>query len=355
MTASPPNSRCSARWISRPHPDDAAQPARARLHVRVPADPRRALQRAQRQRGGRRLRPEHPLRPVLHARDRDLQPRHRVLHDAGPRPRDRARPGPAQARARHAAADGHLPRLVGDGRGGHRHRRGRAAVRRRDPRLRRGRSTRARCPRRSSRCCSARPAWRRSASPSRALVKSADQAMPVAQLTFLPISFISGIWFPLDGAPDWLVKVVALLPALAHRQRVRRLLRARARPAAGSTATTCARSRSGPRSACSSRCAASAGSRSLRRMWFKSAVVYQIYPRSFADSDGDGIGDLRRDRRALGPPRGARRRRALALAGLPLAAGRRGLRHQRLPGHRAGVRDARAVRRAARRASTRAG
>jgi oligo-1,6-glucosidase len=29
------------------------------------------------------------------------------------------------------------------------------------------------------------------------------------------------------------------------------------------------------------------------RPWFHSAVVYQIYPRSFQDSDGDGIGDLR--------------------------------------------------------------
>jgi oligo-1,6-glucosidase len=26
--------------------------------------------------------------------------------------------------------------------------------------------------------------------------------------------------------------------------------------------------------------------------WWRSAVVYQIWPRSFADGDGDGIGDL---------------------------------------------------------------
>ncbi len=31
----------------------------------------------------------------------------------------------------------------------------------------------------------------------------------------------------------------------------------------------------------------------MERKWWKEAVVYQIYPRSFMDSDGDGVGDLK--------------------------------------------------------------
>ena len=35
------------------------------------------------------------------------------------------------------------------------------------------------------------------------------------------------------------------------------------------------------------------------RTWWKEAVVYQIYPRSFSDSNGDGIGDLQGIRQRL--------------------------------------------------------
>ena len=31
----------------------------------------------------------------------------------------------------------------------------------------------------------------------------------------------------------------------------------------------------------------------MQQQWWRESVVYQIYPRSFSDSNGDGIGDLR--------------------------------------------------------------
>lgn len=31
----------------------------------------------------------------------------------------------------------------------------------------------------------------------------------------------------------------------------------------------------------------------MNKQWWKEAVVYQIYPKSFYDSNGDGIGDLK--------------------------------------------------------------
>jgi ABC-2 type transport system permease protein len=44
------------------------------------------------------------------------------------------------------------------------------------------------------------------------LARTAEQAQPIAQLTFLPVSFISGIWFPLEGAPHWLTSLAKLFP-----------------------------------------------------------------------------------------------------------------------------------------------
>jgi ABC-2 type transport system permease protein len=44
------------------------------------------------------------------------------------------------------------------------------------------------------------------------LARTSEQAMPLAQLTFLPISFISGIWFPIDGAPGWVTTAADVFP-----------------------------------------------------------------------------------------------------------------------------------------------
>ena len=44
------------------------------------------------------------------------------------------------------------------------------------------------------------------------LVRSADQAVPVSQLTFLPLAFISGIFYPLEGAPGWVVHLAKVFP-----------------------------------------------------------------------------------------------------------------------------------------------
>src|SRR5690348_11566691 len=38
--------------------------------------------------------------------------------------------------------------------------------------------------------------------------------------------------------------------------------------------------------------ALAAASPPATRLWWESGTIYEIYPRSFADSNGDGVGDL---------------------------------------------------------------
>ena len=37
----------------------------------------------------------------------------------------------------------------------------------------------------------------------------------------------------------------------------------------------------------------------MERLWWRDGVLYQIYPRSFMDANGDGVGDLEGIRRRL--------------------------------------------------------
>ena len=79
--------------------------------------------------------------------------------------------------------------------------------------------------------------------------------------------------------------------------------------------------------------------------WWRQAAVYQIYPRSFADANGDGIGDLAGHHEPHPVPRRARRRRGLALAVLPVGPRRRRVRRRRLPRRRPEARHPRRLRR----------
>jgi ABC-2 type transport system permease protein len=45
-----------------------------------------------------------------------------------------------------------------------------------------------------------------------ALIPNAEAAPVVANVLILPLSFISGIWYPMTGAPDWLHTVAQIFP-----------------------------------------------------------------------------------------------------------------------------------------------
>ena len=77
----------------------------------------------------------------------------------------------------------------------------------------------------------------------------------------------------------------------------------------------------------------------MDKAWWKESVIYQIYPRSFCDSNGDGIGDLPGITSRLDYIKELGVKRHLALAGVPLPQRRQRLRHQRLSGHYGRVRN----------------
>ena len=80
--------------------------------------------------------------------------------------------------------------------------------------------------------------------------------------------------------------------------------------------------------------------------WWRDAVIYQVYVRSFADSDGDGVGDLAGITARLPHLTALGCRRAVDHAVLHLPAARPRLRRRRLLRHRPALRRPRRRRRA---------
>ena len=74
--------------------------------------------------------------------------------------------------------------------------------------------------------------------------------------------------------------------------------------------------------------------------WWQHAVFYEIYPRSFADSNNDGIGDLNGITSQAGLSEGSGRRCDLDHAVFPFAASRFRIRRFRLRKYRSDVRNA---------------
>ena len=71
------------------------------------------------------------------------------------------------------------------------------------------------------------------------IIPNAEAAPVVANVLILPLSFISGIWYPLTGAPDWLVDVAKFFPVEHLANALARRLRP-AQPRVGrGRATTC--------------------------------------------------------------------------------------------------------------------